>query len=207
MKFLFQIKNVINKCYVLQCMYDISKSFILFVPFYLMKECLDNQNNIDVKPKLSFDSWELVFLGPPDMEKVSKTPGVREDKYELQKRLDEGCLCLGLKNGSIIIAHMWCNLSKCDSKLLTFSLNQNEAYLTDARTIEEYRGKNIAPFLRYQFYKHLKALGRTELYSITEYFNKPAMKFKEKLGARPWRLYLYLCFLKKYSALILLRQF
>jgi len=207
MKFLFQIKTIINNNSALQFLYDRSKSLVLFAPFYLTKEGLDLQVGTEIIPKIRIDDWGLVFLGPSDMKQVSETPGVKETEQELLKRLETGCLCLGLKNRSSIIGHMWCNLSTCDSPLLAFPLKQNEAYLTGALTIEEYKGKNIAPYLRYHFYKLLHEMGRTELCSVTEYFNKPAIKFKEKLRARPSRLYLYLCFLKRYRTVILLRRY
>jgi hypothetical protein len=168
---------------------------------------LDNYDNAEVDPKIKVDNWELIFLGPSEMKHVAETPGVKETEDDLLKRLEAGCLCLGLKSGSMIIGHMWCNLSFCDSKLLAFPLKQNEAYLTGARTIEEYKGKNIAPYLRYQFYKYLHQIGRTEIFSITEYFNKPAIRFKEKLRARPSGLYLHLCLLKRYTTVIRLRRY
>jgi hypothetical protein len=46
-----------------------------------------------------------------------------------------------------------------------------------------YRGKGIAPYIRYLGYKELERLGRTRLYSISIYFNTPAVNFKKKLGA------------------------
>ena len=207
MKFLFQIKTIINDNSTLQFLFDRSKSLVLFVPFYLTKEGLDNQTGAEVKPKIKIDDWGLVYLGASDMKQVSETPGVKETEQDLLKRLEAGCLCLGLKNGSTIVAHMWCNLSMCDSPLLGFPLKQNEAYLTGARTLEAYKGKNIAPYLRYHFYKLLHEMGRTELYSVTEYFNKSAIKFKEKLGARQAGFYVHLCFLKRHRTVILLRRY
>ncbi len=207
MKFLFQIKTIINNNSVLQFLFDRSKSLVLFVPFYLTREGLDNQTGAEVNPKMKIDDWGLVYLPASDMKQVSETPGVKETEQDLVKRLEAGCLCLGLKNGSTIVAHMWCNLSMCDSPLLGFPLKQNEAYLTGARTLEEYKGKNIAPYLRYHFYKLLHKMGRTELYSVTEYFNKSAIKFKEKLGARQAGFYVHLCFLKRYRTVILLRRY
>jgi len=207
MKFLYQIKTIINNNSVLQFLFDRSKSLVLFVPFYLTKEGLDNQTGAEVNPKIKIDDWGLVYLGASDMKQVSETPGVKETEQDLLKRLEAGCLCLGLKNGSTIVAHMWCNLSMCDSPLLGFPLKQNEAYLTGARTLEEYKGKNIAPYLRYHFYNLLHEMGRTELYSVTEYFNKSAIKFKEKLGARQAGFYVHLCFLKRYRTVILLRRY
>ena len=104
---------------------------------------------------------------------------------------------------------MWANLSKCESQggALSFLLKKDEAYLFDARTFQTYRGKNLAPYLRYELYKHLEKMGRSNLYSITEFFNIGAIKFKKKLKVRPLKVYLHVTFFKKYYYTILLKRY
>lgn len=65
-----------------------------------------------------------------------------------------------------------------------FRLKEDEAYLNFMYTYNEFRGQNLAPYLRYHCYKMLEKENKLKLYSISEYFNKPAINFKEKLKAK-----------------------
>jgi GNAT superfamily N-acetyltransferase len=106
-----------------------------------------------------------------------------------------------------VIAWMWSNLNFCDSRLLQFPLRENEAYLTGANTLEEFRGRNLAPWLRLEFYRRLRDRGKTKICSITEYFNRPAFAFKKKLGAKPLGLYLHVLLFKKLAFTFRLKKY
>ena len=80
----------------------------------------------------------------------------------------------------------------------TFRLKDNEAYLLNMWTFHAYRGKNLAPYLRHQSYRLLEKQGRTEKYSITQYFNKSSIKFKNKLNSKHLKLYLSIALFKKF---------
>lgn len=105
---------------------------------------------------------------------------------------------MGLLHDGQVVAYSWFNLNRCQYQNFGFQLNGNEAYLCDARTFQKYRGKNIAPYLRYQIYKELARLGRSKFYSFTIGVNKSSVRFKEKLGAKPLKLYLYIELFKKH---------
>ena len=102
---------------------------------------------------------------------------------------------------------MWCNLRKCDDESLSFPLKDDEAYLFDARTFKVYRGKNLAPYLRYQLYKCLEQLGRTKFFSITLALDTSALNFKKKLKAKPLNLYLYVNLFQRFTWNIPLRSY
>jgi RimJ/RimL family protein N-acetyltransferase len=53
------------------------------------------------------------------------------------------------------------------------------------------RGRHIAPVLRFVLYDHLAQMGIKRIFSITEAFNTPAMRFKEKLCARIIRSFVF----------------
>ena len=204
---LHKAKEIINSNSLLQSLYDSSKSIIHIIPFFVVREGLIGHGEDEVCPKIDAKALEVVFLSQKDMRSISEIPGVKETEQELLNRLEGGCQCLGLKFNSTIIAYMWSNLHYCDSKLLRFPLKEDEAYLTDARTIEEFKGRNLAPYLRYRFYRYLNDMGRTIIYSITEYFNRPAMAFKKKLGAKPVSLYLHISLFKKFIFTIRLKKY
>jgi hypothetical protein len=50
-------------------------------------------------------------------------------------------------------------------------------------------------------------MGRANFYSITEYFNIPAQKFKKKLGARPLRLDVHIRLGSRYQRNITLKKY
>ena len=101
-------------------------------------------------------------------------------------------MCLALKHQGRLVAFTWCDLNECTFRGHRFRLKDNEAYLFDMYTIEKYRGKGIAPYLRFQLYRELRKLGRVKLYSVSGYLNKSAVKFKDKLGAKQLKLGIYI---------------
>ena len=96
--------------------------------------------------------------------------------------LDAGEKCIGLKHKDEIACFMWMNFTEFSYKSTIVHLKSNEAYLWFMYTMESYRGKNLAPYLRYKSYKILEEMGRNRLYSISDYFNSPAVRFKKKLN-------------------------
>ncbi len=181
-------------------------SVLIIVPYYLVREYLSEESELNLKPEL--DGFEVDFLKSLDMKAISESPEVNDSEDRLLKRLDNGCICLGIKHKGDIAAYSWCNLRKCDYEVrLDFQLREDEAYLFEARTFQVYRGKRLAPYLRDRFYRHLAQMGRTKLFSTSSLLNTSAMKFKEKLKARPIRLYLYINLLDKYHWNFLLKNY
>jgi len=128
--------------------------------------------------------YEIGFVKAEDLAEMAHAPYRSVRQEELQGRLNDGNLCLGAKGQGRLVAFTWCNLTRCLSEGYSFPLNDDEAYLFDAYTASDLRGKGLAPALRYRLYEELARLGRTKLYSISERFNAPALRFKLKLGAK-----------------------
>ncbi len=148
--------------------------------FYIVLE-----GDYNGKPQWSneFSAYKTSFLGPPDLNEVANThPWTTLEK--LHERLNQGHLCLALKHNNKIAAYTWTDLKECNHKPYPFSLKKHEAYLYDAFTLPEFRGKGLAPFMRYECYQALKSIGRNSFYSISEYTNSPSIKFKTKLNAQ-----------------------
>ena len=109
---------------------------------------------------------------------------------EIRARLAKGHLCIVLKNGGRIAGYTWADLAEVNDSACDYPLRAGEAYLYDAFIAPEFRGHSLAPYLRVESYKHLHQLGRHTFYSISQCFNAPAIKFKEKLNGEVIRLYL-----------------
>jgi hypothetical protein len=132
-----------------------------------------------------FDDYEVSFLEAADMREIAQIPGRRFTHGELLARLSEGQRCLGLRHQGRIAAFTWCDFTAClfeNDRL--FALRDNEACLFDAYTMEPFRGRDLAPFVRYSCYRELARIGRTRCFSVTVLFNVPAMRFKKKLNAK-----------------------
>ncbi len=183
--------------------YLLTRIGIEFTPYYLFQE---RANFIEMPViKGTVEDYLVEFLGPDDMKIVGNThPGFPEEK--LLKFLNTGQKCIGMKHKDEIVAFMWINFIECSYKSTIIHLKNNEAYLWFMYTMESYRGKNLAPYLRYKSYEILKDMGRDILYSFSDYFNSPAVKFKNKLNAKKLKLMLFIKLFNKYHWDILLRS-
>jgi len=197
---------IIQENPALHSLYRAVSKVVKVVPYYLFREFLTDEAELNLKPDL--DRWEISVLEPPDMKEISANPEVPESEDILLDRLADGFLCLGLKHNGAIAAYTWSDFNKCSyEKILSFPLKEDEACLFDMRTLKSYRGKNIAPYLRYQLYKYLVQIGRTKFYSITIMSNTSSYLFKIKLKAKPYKLYLGMKFLNKYTFNICLKDY
>ena len=165
-------------------LYPLRKIGLEVIPFYLYEEGLFG--GIWKGHKDDFDEYEIGFLNPQDMKEIAAlSRGDWSSEEKLLARFNEGQKCFGVKYQGKIVAFTWSNFESCHDPLYKFPLRDDEAYLWDAFTVPSFRGKGIAPYLRFRFYKELETLGRNKSYSISLYFNKPAINFKKKLNARP----------------------
>lgn len=120
----------------------------------------------------------------------------------------ENCdICIGLENNNEIAAYTCIALNSYNFNNKIIELQDKEAYLFNMWTFLTFRGRNLAPYLRYKSYGMLNEMGRSTKYSITEYFNKSSIKFKNKLNSRPVNLYLYLEFFGKLKKHYLIKSY
>ena len=175
--------------------------------FYLLKEDLIGEINVNIQPKI--EPIAIEFLKPSDIQFLSTLTERDSSEEEMLQMLSEGCKCMGIKYKGNIVAWAWYNLRKCESKSLSFSfeLKENEAYMFEQRTLKTYRGKSLAPYLKYQIHKHLAEIGRTKLYAVVFFSNIPSIKFLRKLNAKPLKLFLNINFLSKYHRNVLLKKY
>ncbi|MFM7273024.1 MAG: GNAT family N-acetyltransferase, partial [Gammaproteobacteria bacterium] len=143
-------------------------------------------------------SLRAVFL---DESHIGQIAGTRKwiARQELIRRLRGGQHCIGVFTGETLAAYMWADPFECNHPPNRAPLSAGEAYLYEAYSLPEFRGRDVAPFMRRSAYDLLRSLGFSRFYSITDYFNASAARFKQKLGARPICLYLYLKLGKRWS--------
>lgn len=174
-------------------------------PFYLVKE----SQSETVIPILNdnLEDYRFEFLTSEDMKKIGQTDFIRGQEAQYNEWLKKGWKCLGAKHLGKVVAYTWVNLEECHFSGHRFTLKENEAYLFNMYTAVSFRGKNIAPYLRYETYKALKKMGRDTYFSISELFNKPSIIFKQKLDAKFLKKILYIELFKKIRLRITLKTY
>ncbi|MGB3150337.1 MAG: GNAT family N-acetyltransferase, partial [Maribacter sp.] len=172
----------------------LSRTGIDIAPYFWV---LEGSKEYEVpKIKGSISDYELAYLNIQDLEAIGEYK-TRLTMSELIKGLEDGQKCIALKNNEKIAAFMFIQYENFIFSGRSFLLNNKDAYLLNMYTFDNYRGKNLAPYLRHKSYEILKEKGKENIYSITDYFNKSSIRFKEKLEARNTVLYLRITLFKK----------
>ena len=163
----------------------LAKTGIELRPFVLLQE--RQFENGPGLPDQAFSGAEIGYLEAADMPAIaslSDLPGRSITEADLRRRLEAGNQCIALTLDGELAAFTWCDFEQCSFRGYPFRLEANEVYLFDAYTLLAYRGKGLGPYIRYRLYENLTAQGRDVCYSISDRFNRPALRFKEKLKAR-----------------------
>lgn len=208
---IYYLKSVYLKAQysgILRVLFDaLSKIGIRITPFYLVLEGLFNGNLPALQEDFAEYQIGLLDAKDKDIREIAAIPGRDLSEQALLLRLEEGNKCFIAKHHGKIAAFTWCDLDKINIKGYRLPLKDNQAYLFDAYTFISFRGKGIAPHLRYQFYKELKKLGKTELYSMSSFFDSSSIRFKKKLNAKFLELNLLVGLFKKYYYTIELKKY
>jgi hypothetical protein len=167
----------------------LSRVGIVIQPYYVVMEGLFGRP----MPRMGdgLHEYEVGYLGPEDMKAVAAVPGRTISLESLNRRLAEGKKCFGIRKGGELAAFTWADLETLSGGVYARPLEPDEAYLFDAFTLVPFRGKGIAPYIRYLVYRELEKLGKTRLYSISLYVNTPSIRFKKKLSAKFLELRMY----------------
>jgi hypothetical protein len=177
---------------------------IEFTPYYLMQEGIQFVTKKPVIQGIQ-DEVSISFLGPDDMKIGALNGGLSEEKS--LSLLKSGQKCLGLIYNGEVAAYLWINLNEIDFASLKIPLKNNEAYLWEMRTIEQFKGKNLAPYLRYKSYEILREMNRDVLFSVSVYFNNPTIRAKKKLGAKKLKLILFIQLFNKFRRSFTLKSY
>ncbi len=163
-------------------------------PYYWEREGLALSSEPHIRGDAS--AYSIVPIEAEDIRILDNIMGM--DPAQLKKDIENGQFCIGLMHGKDIAALMFAETKDFAYKYRAFKLGPGDAYLLNMYTYEAYRGKNLAPYLRYHSYKELKKRGIDNIYSITGYFNKSSLKFKQKLKVQHLQLFLYIGLFKKF---------
>lgn len=200
-----RIRNKFRYGLVLQAIANqLNRIGIRFSPYYWVQEGLLETRIPEITGNVS--EYSVGLLGADEIKTLGDNPWGESVDKQLED-LKAGKICMGLKHKDEIASFMWINLRECTFKPAWIPLNNSEAYLSYMYTMEAYRGKNLAPYLRYRSYELLKEMGRPKIYSTTDYFNPSAFRYKEKLNARNLKLVLYIDLFNKLKWSINLKRY
>ena len=156
--------------------------------------------SIDIEPPRIRDDeskYKLSVFGEEEITYIKKNV-IGISHKDLMSDLKNGDTCLGIKKGDKISVYSFIKHETFSIRGREFELKPSEGYVHNTYTFEDFRGKNLAPYLRYQSYQYLKGKGIDTYYSISEYFNKPTLKYKKKLNVKPLELYLSVILFKRW---------
>lgn len=189
------IKNRIKNGLILFSLRNLlSRTGIDIAPYFWVLEGSEAYKIPQIKG--SIKEYELVYLNTPEIEALG-TYKTRLTMSELIEGFKNGQECIALKRKNEIAVFMFIQYGSFNNFKKDFKLNDEDAYLLNMYTFDNFRGKNLAPYLRHKSYELLKKKGVKNIYSITDYFNKSSKRFKDKLKARNSILYLRVTLFKK----------
>jgi ribosomal protein S18 acetylase RimI-like enzyme len=184
--------------------------FILFVlkhvgvsisPFVTVREKNDPPDKDQPEKRFT-----MGFLNDTQIDEIQKVePASNRD--EITRWFRQGKLCFGVRDGSRLIAKMWCDLEALHYAPAYRLLEPDEAYLYAACVQNEYRGESIAPMMRVACCARLREMGRTKFLSYTDYFNYAARRFKKKMGAEYELLGLHVALFGRWSRTWILKRY
>ena len=183
---------------------NLAKIGLDFMPYYWVQEATSPIEPPEIRGEDK--DFEISIFGEEEINYV-KSPIIGIGEKDLLADLKNGEICVGLKNKGTIAAYMFIKQKPFIFRKRKFNLKPTESYLHSMYTFEAYRGKSIAPYLRYHSYKLLEKEGVTGFFSVSEYFNKSTIKFKKKLNSKPVKLYLSVLLFKSWTLNFTLKKY
>jgi len=159
--------------------------------FLVVREGVDTPKLPAPKPTLDF-----MWLERKEIDAVHALEPWR-NRARVESWFEEGQRVYGVKDGSRLVGRTVCDLKNFSMDGVDRPLESDEAYLHSACVHPDYRGRDIAPLMRGACYRALREEGYERFYSVTKFFNKPARRFKHKLGAVDEALLFYIDFFHK----------
>lgn len=181
--FLFTLINFLNR---------LGLDFDLY---YWDQEGLDLSTD-EIKIRDSKKRYEVVNIEADEIGIMNNIMGL--DSVKLKEDIIDGQMCMGLKHQNEIVAVVFAKFNDFIHKDRVFKLESNQAYIFNLYTFEDYRGKNLAPFLRHQSYVALKERDVDEIFCITSFFNKSSINSNKKLGIKHLKLFLHIGLFKRF---------
>lgn len=159
----------------------LERAGILIEPYYFYEEHMTFHPGIPASR--ARDDYEFFEAEPADTPGLAAINLNKDTREEILNEFRLGRHCFALRLDGRIIASSWCDTNEIHFPPCRRDLMSDEAYIYRTEVLHPYRGCDVASYLRTRIYAHLASRGRELLYSYTDMFNRPAVRFKEKIGA------------------------
>ena len=160
----------------------LERAGLLIEPYYFYEEQMSFHTPIPVN--LRGEEYDFCEATLEDVDELAAINLNRDTRAEILNEFREGRRCYALRLDGRIIASSWCDLNEIHFPSCRRILDEDEAYIYRTEVLYSYRGRDVASHLRTMIYTLLASGGRKFLYSYTDFFNRPAVRFKKKIGAR-----------------------
>ena len=130
-----------------------------FMPYYWEVGSIDIE-----QPQLRDEASNYVLskFGKEEIAYIqSKIVGIAHKN--LLRDLSEGDTCLGLKKDGEICVYTFIKHGPFSFRGRKFDIKPFEGYVHNTYTFEAYRGKNLAPYIRYQCYKYFENIKNSKI--------------------------------------------
>jgi GNAT superfamily N-acetyltransferase len=155
---------------------------IVIEPYYFYQE--GPAGPITAVDAQRFEGYDFFEAGMEDADGIAALDPNSDHLGEIRDNFRNGKRCFAFRQGGRIVAASWCDIREISYEPCRRPLERDEAYLYGMQIPYAFRGQNLAPYLRARCIGLLRTEGRSVIYSYTDRFNRPAVRFKEKIGAR-----------------------
>lgn len=150
--------------------------------FYVFREDIHFKGDKEHVPPLN--NLHVTLLDTSHIPQMIELAEGKTPAAALHRRFERGDKCLAVFKDEELISFTWVTFNWLSFGCYNLKLHADEAYLFDMYVAPEHRGWGVAGYTRYQLYKYLVGQRKTRLISVSLKGNKPAFRFKEKLGGR-----------------------
>jgi hypothetical protein len=159
---------------------------LILYPYYVVRETPLKRPEYETD-NIDFDSR---FLQESELSLVSEIPERPRDLSRIRARLEYGN-CFGVWVMGEFAAYSWYSTKNVPAAVggaALCRLPPNTLYLYDAFVRPQFRGQEVAGFMRHKLHSALRSDGAECCVSISLAFNKSTRRFKAKLGAEETEL-------------------
>lgn len=166
----------------------IGRAGVKLVRYNLYLEDVHHLQQMELNPRLQRIATARI-IKPADLTENPLAEDLQDLKFDAGDLCNHGAVCVGVFHYDTIVGCVWYSLDRCRYKHLSFDLGPREAYVFGLKAARNFRW---AALVAMDFvFKHLSALKKDRLYSVTECSNTPVMNMRRKLRSRCCSCYLY----------------
>jgi hypothetical protein len=174
---------------------------VRFIQYQGCSELLKRMCNIIARPFYENQTYSIFKLSTKEANKPDENIHVVELKggdlgqmqkimyagrTNLKKRFFRGDRCFAVLNGCAIVSYFWVLFSQREmfNFRIKINLQANQAWMYDAITIKEARGKGLYPNIILKIAEVLKSQGIEELFVDSNVSNRASIRGIKKVGCR-----------------------